>query len=94
MAAEIGINKDTLYEWESVHPEFSDALTRAMALSQQWWEDKGQSGLDANVFNGGVWSKSMAARFPEDWRDNSTVNLNHNLGSALDQLNANPTGDA
>jgi deferrochelatase/peroxidase EfeB len=75
MASEFDVNKDTIYEWAKVHPEFSDALTRARAHSQRWWEDAGQTGMAAPGFGASVWSRSMAARFPEDWRENKGVEL-------------------
>lgn len=75
MASEFDVNKDTIYEWAKVHPEFSDALTRAKAHAQRWWEDQGQTGMVAPGFNGSVWSRSMAARFPEDWREQKGVEL-------------------
>jgi hypothetical protein len=75
MAAELGVHKDTLYEWEKVHPEFSDAFTRARLESQRWWEDAGQNGMVAPGFNASIWSRSMAARFPEDWRESKGVEL-------------------
>lgn len=82
MAAELDVNKDTLYEWAKIHGEFSDALTRAKNLSQKWWEDAGQDALASKEFNSSVWAKSMAARFPEDWRDNSKVELGGDLKHA------------
>jgi hypothetical protein len=75
MAAEIGVHKDTLYEWAKTHANFSDAFTRARLESQRWWEDKGQDGLIMPGFNGSVWARSMAARFPEDWREKSGVEV-------------------
>lgn len=71
IAATIGVHRDTLNEWERVHPEFSDALKRAKALEQQWWEDAGQFGMSGDKFNGQVWGRSMAARFPDDWREST-----------------------
>ncbi len=35
----IGVNKDTLNEWMAVHPEFSDAVTRAKAARLRNWEE-------------------------------------------------------
>lgn len=75
MASEIGVAKSTLQLWEKVHPEFSAALSRAMTLSQRWWEDAGQTGMTADKFNNGVWVRSMAARFPEDWRETTDQNV-------------------
>lgn len=69
MAAQLGVVRNTLDNWAQTHPEFLNAMTHALQLSQAWWEDAGQSGLTADRFNGSVWSRSMAARFPEDWRE-------------------------
>ena len=75
MAAELDVTRETIYEWMRVHPEFSDAITRAKQYAQQWWEDAGQNGMTGPGFNASVWSRSMAARFPEDWRENKGVEL-------------------
>lgn len=75
MAARLDVSRDTIYEWEGVHPEFSDALTRARAKCQAWWEDKGQDGITSPMFNGSVWAKNMGARFKGDWSDKSSVEL-------------------
>lgn len=79
MAAEIGVSRECIYEWARVHPDFSDALSRARAKAQQWWEDLGQSGIYAPAFNGSVWVKSMAARFPEDWREKTEQKIEGEL---------------
>lgn len=69
IAAELDVSRQTLENWCKAHPEFLDALTRAMTFAQAWWEDAGQKGMVADKFNASVWSRSMAARFPEDWRE-------------------------
>lgn len=79
MAAKLGVSRECIYEWERVHPDFSYALKRAKALEQMWWEDSGQDGMGADKFNGQVWGRSMAARFPEDWREKQEVDLNGKL---------------
>jgi hypothetical protein len=75
IASELDVNKDTLYEWMKVHPEFSDAMGRSRAYSQRWWEDAGQVGMAGPGFNASIWSRSMAARFPDDWREQKGVEL-------------------
>ena len=78
MAAACDVSKQTLLLWAQVHPEFSDALTRAKTYSQCWWENIGQANLISSpgaVLNSGVYSRSMAARFPDDWRENKGVEL-------------------
>ena len=69
MAAEIGVHRDTLYEWEKVHPTFSDAFTRARLLSQAWWERQGRINLATQGFNHSLWAKNMGCRFKGDWTE-------------------------
>lgn len=37
-AADIGCCRDTITEWRKVHPSFSLACKRALALGQKYWE--------------------------------------------------------
>lgn len=75
MAAEIGVSRDTIHEWIKVHPAFSDATKRAMAKSQQWWEDAGQGGILMPGFSAAGWAKNMACRFSAEWRDKTETAL-------------------
>lgn len=79
MACEIGVARSTLEnEWPEHHEQFSVALTMARQHSQMWWEKTGRDALFADKFQGSVWSRSMAARFPDDWREKSE---RHNTGT-------------
>lgn len=69
IAYECGVCRNTLKNWRDEHPDFLTALTRAELASQVWWEKKGREGMTADKFNASVWSRSMAARFPDDWRE-------------------------
>lgn len=82
VAVELGVSRDTLYEWAKVHPEFSDALTRGRQVSQAWWERQGRENLkdheeyDAETkiatkdrFNDRLWSKNVSCRFKSDWSE-------------------------
>lgn len=69
IASEIGVTRETLYAWERTHPEFSDAMARAKVFEQRWWEDAGQDGMRLQGFGQSIWSRSMAARFPKEWRE-------------------------
>lgn len=75
MAYECGVCRNTLKNWREKHPEFLTALTRAELASQVWWEKQGRIGMTADKFNASVWSRSMAARFPDDWREVSRKEL-------------------
>lgn len=87
MCANLGIARQTLENWAEAHPEFLDAITRAMLMSQAWWEDQGQSymlmGHQSGTFNASVWSRSMAARFPADWREKSEQTIQGPDGGPL-----------
>lgn len=71
IADEIGVVRNTLKNWEAAHSEFLTAMERAQVAAQRWWEDKGQTGMESREFNASIWSRSMAARFPDDWRETS-----------------------
>lgn len=73
IAVEIGYSKATLIGWSNQHLEFSTALTRAKECEQAWWEQKGMDGLTADKFNSAVWSKSMSARFRDDYTERREV---------------------
>ena len=78
MAGSIGVTRETLDDWAKANPEFSDAMHNALISSQMWWEDAGQSGMKAKVFNAAIWGKSVSCRFPNDWRE-KTETKNENI---------------
>jgi hypothetical protein len=69
MAAQFDVSYQTLLNWERAHPEFFEALARAEMRSQAHWEDLGHDNIKDRDFNSSVWSRSMAARFPNHWRE-------------------------
>jgi hypothetical protein len=81
--AEIGIHKDTLYEWNKFHPAFTDAFMRARLLCQAWWERQGRENLTdtseymggSSKFNDRLWNKNMACRFKDDWVETKNVSI-------------------
>lgn len=92
MAYELDVAKDSLYEWAKVHPEFSDAITRATTHAQAWWERKGHDYLIESPMgdriNPGLYSRSMAARFPDDWREKTATELSGPNGAPIATDNA------
>lgn len=89
MAYELGVVKQTLFNWADAHPEFMDAFTRAKLAAQVWWERKGRAGMEkpASEFQGNVWSRSMAARFPDDWREVKGTELTGKDGAPIQTAN-------
>ena len=89
MASAIGVARATLEaRWTEAHPEFREALQLARECSQSWWESIGREHLvmpkDAGTFQASVWSRSMAARFPRDWRENKGVELTGTNGGPIE----------
>ena len=88
MAATLGIVKSTMTDlWPVAHPEFKVALTQARECAQSWWETMGRVNLimpqGSGTFQAAVWSRSMAARFPADWREKSETTLQGADGGAI-----------
>ena len=90
MCADIGVARDTLDKnWPAANPEFLAAMTQAKLKSQAWWERQGRESLliapGMGTFQASVWSRSMAARFPADWREKQeqehtgSVNMVHKI---------------
>ena len=49
-AHELGVHRDTLYEWEKVYPDFKDYFLRARQAACSYWEDVlEQMALEDNV---------------------------------------------
>ena len=70
MAYEIGVSRNTLEtNWPAMYPEFLEAFNASRLASQVWWERKGRENLESTGFQASMWSRSMAARFPHDWRE-------------------------
>jgi hypothetical protein len=89
MAKACGVSKQCLHEWVAAHEDFGDAFTRAKALSQAWWEEQARIGLytrDGVSLNSGLWSRSMAARFPDDYTEKKQ--LEHSGGVQINVIDA------
>ncbi len=88
MAAELGCTKQTMFNWRDEHPEFLAALEKARTKSQAYWESLGRTHIvedkDGPKINASLYSRSMAARFPDDWRDNSSVEVTGKNGGAIE----------
>lgn len=96
IASELDVARSSLYEWEKVHPDFSDALARARQECQAWWERKGRSGLDAPGFNASLWGKNVSCRFPRDWTEKTKAEISGPEGGPLNvvtRIELVPGGD-
>jgi len=83
----LGVSLRVIYDWKDKYPDFLHALDDAKIAEQNWWEEQGQLYMlehkDAAKLNASIWSRSMAARFPKKYRDNSKVELTGEGGTPL-----------
>jgi hypothetical protein len=74
MDADFDVARTTLETyWTAAHPEFHEAFARARELSQAWWERQGRENLGSERFQAALYSRSMSARFPADWRESKQL---------------------
>lgn len=87
ISSTLGVSCRVLYDWRDRFPEFLRALEEAKEAEQTWWEDQAQAYMleskDGPKLNASIWSRSMAARFPKKYRDNSKLELTGEGGAAL-----------
>lgn len=71
VAAEIGVMKQTVYNWMDAHPEFLDAIKEGVDRSEAWWEKQGRSNLKTKEFQAALWYMNMKNRFK--WADKQQI---------------------
>lgn len=71
MASEIGVSRQTMWNWTKKHQDFFDALKRAYDEGLAWWERKGREGSMGQIqgFNSTAYIFQMKNRFRDEWRD-------------------------
>lgn len=79
ICSELGVVRNTLKNWEATYPDFLIAMEHAKLGEQRYYEDAGQAGMYTKEFNASIWSRSMAARFPDDWREKSEVDMTNRV---------------
>lgn len=83
IAAHFFVSKETLYRWIAEIPDFRDAMAQSRTLSQSHWEELGYKGMQDKSIDGSLYSRSMSARFPDDWSDRSKVELTGKDGESI-----------
>lgn len=69
IASEFEVTKKTLAYWCEQNPDFLAAMDLARDHAQAHWEELGYDGMKGKSIDASIWSRSMAARFPADWRE-------------------------
>ena len=88
ISCELNIPYHTFLTWADVQPDLKQALQTAKDFEMKWWEDKAMNHLvelpGGAKINTGLWSRSMAARFPKKYRDNSRVEVTGRNGTPVE----------
>jgi len=79
IASKLNIGWRNLQNWEGAHDDFRAALEEARLDSLCYWEELAQNHMVENPggprLNTGLWSRSMSARFPDQYRENSKLEV-------------------
>ena len=71
VATNLGVCRETIYDWRDKHPEFAQAFKRGKDAAQAHWEDIGEAGICGGVknFSATAWMFTMKNRFREDYKE-------------------------
>ncbi|GHU62048.1 hypothetical protein FACS189445_4660 [Spirochaetia bacterium] len=82
VCSDLGISKDTFYQWVNKYPEFSDSYKKGLLLSEAWWEKLGRAGATGKIsINPATWIFNMKNRFK--WTDRQDLNVAGELDTKL-----------
>lgn len=82
-AANIGVRRSTIYEWEKHHAEFAAALEAGRDVCQAWWEKYMRTNIGNNEINTALIMINMRNRFHWKSKDPDTpVQISVNADSA------------
>lgn len=84
-AAEIGVSRATINVWMEAHPEFLEAVTRAKAKAQAWWEKAARNLAVTGQGNATICVFSLKNLGSDDFKDKSEqeVNIKGDLAEVL-----------
>jgi len=84
---QLNISIRTIYLWRDTHEEFMQALEDAKTFEQAWWEEQAAAYMvenkESDKLNTGLWSRSMAARFPKKYRESTKTEITGADGAPL-----------
>ena len=79
-AVKLGVSKQTVYNWMDEHPEFMDAIEKARAAAQEWWEAALRTQTMTGKGNATAAIFAMKNQFPDDYRDRREVDIDGKVG--------------
>lgn len=76
LAAELGVGKSSIVDWEKQHPDFSHALKIGLAKAESIWEEHRPAEVPP-----AIWIFTMKNRF--GWRDKSETEITGKDGAPM-----------
>lgn len=70
-AAECGVHRQRVYEWEATHPEFGELVSLGRSKRQAFLERRLLSAVEGPVVTSSIFALKNAAG--DDWRDKTEV---------------------
>jgi hypothetical protein len=83
-ADHIGVHVDTLHEWKSIHPEFSEAYARAKQLQEKIWLVNGMGNLYNAQFAKFFGTNCLGYKEKIETQ-NENVNRNYDMSTLTDE---------
>lgn len=83
IAADLEVDKASLFDWARAHEDFSTALRAAKTYEQAWFEREARSNMKNRDFNANLWYRSAASRFREDYTERKETQLTGANGGAV-----------
>lgn len=76
LATDLGVCRETIYDWRDKHPEFAKALKAGRDAAQAHWEDIGEEGVLGEIknFSATTWIFTMKNRFRDDYKEDKKDN--------------------
>ncbi len=88
VCAELEISKQTLYDWQDMHPEFKEAIEIGLYKSQRDWEAIGRNAALGGVdkFPQSSWIFTMKNRFRDDYAEEKKEDKQDAAASLLENI--------
>lgn len=83
LAGELGVSRQTVYNWTEQHPEFFDAVKAGQAKAVLWWEKANRNLAITGEGNATACVFGLKNRASDDWRDVKATELSGPAGGAI-----------
>jgi hypothetical protein len=83
IAADLEVDKASLFRWEEEYPEFRTALRAAKTYEQAWFEREARNNMKNRDFNANLWYRSAASRFRDDYTERKVTEVSGPEGGAI-----------